>query len=263
MPAVAASDKVTAEVADLETVSHRRLKGDQCIVSKGYEEGSSWTAYEVTDTVWAGSTGENSMVNSKDYSVTMKFACQTEITGMFRDQLADGIMGMSRDLKTLPNLLMNNKLLDNNIFALCYRIGGGIMTLGGVDQMIHKGAITWIKTVNDNSTFFKVTILDIKILPRPISQFKNVTSIGAAPQKYLGVKNKRAILDSGTTDTYLPANIVNQFKNKFKAVSGMPFLDAIYVYTIYTIYAIHAIYTIYAIHAIYTILYMPYMLYMY
>ncbi len=38
---------------------------------------------------------------------------------------------------TLPFQLKAAKLTDTAMFALCYRLGGGVMTIGGVDQRIH------------------------------------------------------------------------------------------------------------------------------
>ena len=55
-------------------------------------------------------------------------------------------MGMSNAEDTLPNQLYSQKITSTKIFALCYRVGGGIMTLGGVDQRIHsKKTIAYAK----------------------------------------------------------------------------------------------------------------------
>ncbi|RYY82029.1 hypothetical protein EON63_14190, partial [archaeon] len=44
-------------------------------------------------------------------------------------------MSMSED--TLPQVLFQQKLIPSPLFALCFRIGGGIMSIGGVDQRLH------------------------------------------------------------------------------------------------------------------------------
>jgi hypothetical protein len=198
--------------------------GTNCIVAQGYVEGSSWSAFEVTDKLWVGSTGADSIAESKDYAVDFLFGCQTAVTGMFRDQLANGIMGMSRSAKTLPNQLVQQKVMENTIFALCYRIGGGIMTLGGVDQRIHKqGGIKWMQLRNDTS-LYGLDLVDIKMYPR-LGASANMTanSLGVPAWSYKGTKQGSAIVDSGTTDTYLPKKIEKQFAELFKKYTGFDF----------------------------------------
>jgi hypothetical protein len=65
------------------------------------------------------------------------------MTGLFVTQLADGIMGMSSHTATLPKQLYDRKLLEHNMFAMCYRrelgtskrgVTAGSMTLGGVSN---------------------------------------------------------------------------------------------------------------------------------
>ena len=118
---------------------------NQCSISQSYSEGSSWKGYLVQDKFYVGAS--NTIINTNTHSVTpsntpatantllsvdFQFACQTYETGLFRTQLADGIMGMSISEDTLPAQLMKQKVTNTRIFALCYRVGGGIMTLGGV-----------------------------------------------------------------------------------------------------------------------------------
>ncbi len=45
---------------------------------------------------------------------------------------------MSINADTLPWQLQKSGITGTKIFALCFRVGGGIMTLGGVDPRIHK-----------------------------------------------------------------------------------------------------------------------------
>ena len=117
---------------------------NQCSISQSYSEGSSWKGYLVQDKFYVGSsnTNTNAVTPSSPFntllSVDFQFACQTYETGLFRTQLADGIMGMSISEDTLPAQLMKQKVTNTRIFALCYRVGGGIMTLGGVSILVYK-----------------------------------------------------------------------------------------------------------------------------
>ena len=111
--------------------------GDTCTFGQSYSEGSSWRAYKVVDKLWVGGIGKETVPTGNKYSIDFMFGCQTSETGLFRTQLADGIMGMAMAVDTLPGQLVEQKVATSNIFAMCFRVGGGIMTLGGVDQRIH------------------------------------------------------------------------------------------------------------------------------
>jgi hypothetical protein len=80
---------------------------------------------KVVDKLWVGSTGTSLLPGAGNYEMDFLFGCQTSETGLFRTQLADGIMGMSNAEDTLPNQLFQKKVTTTKIFALCYRVGGG------------------------------------------------------------------------------------------------------------------------------------------
>ena len=42
-------------------------------------------------------------------------------------------------------MLRAKGLVDNKLFALCFRIGGGVITLGGVDERLHAISTTGIQ----------------------------------------------------------------------------------------------------------------------
>ena len=136
------------DIKNSTTATIPKCGGNQCSISQSYSEGSSWKGYLVQDKFYVGASNTNTITNtnsvstsstsSKLLSVDFQFACQTYETGLFRTQLADGIMGMSISEDTLPAQLMKQKVTNTRIFALCYRVGGGIMTLGGVSILVYK-----------------------------------------------------------------------------------------------------------------------------
>jgi hypothetical protein len=58
---------------------------------------------------------------AQDISIDYPLACQTSEAGLFKTQLADGIMGLSNSEDTLMPLLKKAGIVDNRIFALCFR----------------------------------------------------------------------------------------------------------------------------------------------
>lgn len=162
-----------------------------------------------------------------------EFGCEDSETGLFRTQVVDGIMGLSASEETLPYQLFNKKIIPTKVFALCFRLGGGLMTLGGVDESLHR--YTKIHSVqkqpstaafvHSNLLFAKllqpkgwytVNLLDILML-NPLDQ--SLKSIGGAIFKAIG--GKGTIVDSGTTDTYLPTALAANFKALFVSIMKM------------------------------------------
>lgn len=136
-------------------------KGKPCMMSQSYSEGSSWKAFKITDRVYIGGLTIDMVSSASKYTVDFSFGCQTYETGLFRTQLADGIMGLSMADDTLPYILYAKKITITRIFALCFRVGGGIMTIGGVDQRVHgKAEIAYAKLLK-RSGWFTVNLVDV------------------------------------------------------------------------------------------------------
>lgn len=189
-----------------------------CSVSQSYTEGSTWHGIKVVDKLWVGHKDSDQLVSAKNIAVNFTFACQTSETGLFRTQLADGIMGMSNSPDTLPHLLFQNGITKSKIFSLCFKQGGGILTLGGVDQRIHKRntSIQYLKLVLRNEGWYGVSLKEIR--------FQNIDSVNL-PENYKVSSGEmlNVIIDSGTTDTYLPSIIGPAFKEQFELISGVEY----------------------------------------
>ena len=105
------------------------------------------------------------MPGAQRWSIEYPFACQTSETGLFKSQLADGIMGISNSEDTLMPLLQKEGLTDNRLFALCFRTGGGVISLGGVDQRIHTPSILGIQYAKlaRTSNWYTLNLLDLTL----------------------------------------------------------------------------------------------------
>ena len=189
-----------------------------CPISQSYSEGSSWKAYKVTDKLWVGGLTASLVKSGDKYQIDFTFGCQTSETGLFRTQFADGIMGMSRSSNTLLPQLVAHHVVDNKIFGLCFRIGGGIMTLGGIDQSIHLSDIQYAKLYDSASNWFRIRVEDVSLVDVTVSG-----SVREVPVSGIDVMNSGSgtIVDSGTTDTYLPSKLRASFEAAFLEVSGV------------------------------------------
>lgn len=179
-----------------------------CSLGASYVEGSSWSGYEVEDAMAIGSRDE------EQFSV--RFACQTSLTGLFRTQLADGIVGMNKG----PESLWRQINLEENKFSLCYELqddaqeAGGVMVLGGHVPSLHNVPIVYAEDVRPTGYHFRVSIREIYLRvgggTSVIPQNNNTggTSVKLASAGLLGTQSPtRPIVDSGTTCTYLSLSL--------------------------------------------------------
>ncbi len=193
---------------------------DPCSFGQSYSEGSSWKAFKVVDKFWVGGVDVRQLDGSGK-AIDFMFGCQTSETGLFRTQLADGIMGMAMATDTLPYQLVEQRAAASNVFAMCFRVGGGIMTIGGVDQRIHSRPQVFYAGIRSQEGWYTVTLIDVMLVNQ---ESKQKMSLGVDKSKYNS--GKGPIVDSGTTDTYLPMAIATQFKSLFKQLSGVTFSNA-------------------------------------
>lgn len=191
-------------------VAAARCVSNTCQVSQSYTEGSSWKAVQMRDKYYVGGDDVKAppRAGEKWINTPFVFGCQTYETGLFRTQKADGIMGMSMHASTLvPQMRQRNKL-SHNSFSLCFMHGGGTMALGGVDERIHKKPMQFVP-LSKNAGWFTVALKDILVEGK---------SIGVAASVY--ATGKGTIVDSGTTDTYLPRRAAERFRAAWHAHMG-------------------------------------------
>jgi len=196
-----------------------------CTISQVYQEGSSWEAIKVVDKLWVGGADVKRFPEASAFAMDFMFGCQTTETGLFRTQQEDGIMGMMMAEDTLPSQLVKHGLTKTSLFALCFRVGGGLLTLGGVDQRIHlasvhnsKPHIVYAKLTRTTG-WYTVNLLEVIFVSS-----KKIK--GNSKKASLNVDNKLyrqgggVIVDSGTTDTYLPTSVESKFVSLFKEFTG-------------------------------------------
>lgn len=185
----------------------------KCIISESYSEGSTWKAIMVEDFAWFGDPNNlTNNTNFEKYSVKYPIGCQIEETGIFTNQIANGIMGLSHDTNSIIDRLYQSGKLEHNIFSLCFSRNGGQMFIGGFNDSIHNGNIEYVPYINDTG-YYQVHIVDILINERSI----------AMPESLINRGTKGVIVDSGTTDSYFPEEIGESFQRLFLKITGFEY----------------------------------------
>ena len=175
-----------------EKTGYRCMDHDKCEFSIRYGEGSSYYGFWVIDDVYFGSH------SGRDDVQRFQFGCVTRETKYFYTQEADGIMGLAtngnRDVQPIYTHLYQKGLIEKDEFTLWLGKNGGVFFLGGYDNAlkIHPDLpIQWIDLLSGSQFYIEITdvyIGDVKMKGKP----------------------SKAMIDSGTTFTYMSRNQYNE-----------------------------------------------------
>ena len=220
----------------------------ECRIGMSYQEGSSWSAFESRDICYAGGPHDEPLAEGDNggddvdphhasaYAFPLKFGCQTKITGLFKTQLADGIMGMDNASTSYWSQMHDAGKLTNRQFALCYsrqptstREGteAGALTFGGPDTRLHTSPMVYSGGKDGRAGFFSVHMR--KMYLRQGGGGDSATSTDATltvtPLDVSEDNLNRGgiIVDSGTTDTYFSRSIASAFTAVFEEMTGQKY----------------------------------------
>jgi hypothetical protein len=199
-----------------------------CEWHQKYTEGSSWTANEVTDFVSLlpvisiddGGGGTTMTMTHEDAwhqtTLVYRFGCQTQLTGLFQKQThANGILGLERSEQSIVYNMYRQGLIASNSFSLCLTHGGGYMGLGGALSAKHLEKMAFTPIVRANGLYV-VRVEEIWIGRRCLlcgdTKMWNAFNSGSG-----------TVLDSGTTDTFLPIAAHDDFARIWEEETGLSF----------------------------------------
>ena len=221
--------------------SARRSTELRCLVEQRYTEGSGWTAYEVNDiisllpTTTTDDNDDESILArayeaSIDTTIPFTFGCQTSLSGLFQKQFAHGILGLERySFQSLPQQLQQHGITNSTAFSLCLSATRGFLGLGGAMPHTHyrrEEEIMQFTPLARRQHPLVRTSRKKKKKKKSRASSSSSSSSGmyavSVEQVWLGDTlltsreyrpnlwnafhtGRGTILDSGTTDTYLPA----------------------------------------------------------
>jgi len=235
--------------------THKNQPNEMCKVGVSYQEGSSWSAFQATDLTYLGGPhdsaleidspgktgkhvgsilfGENPF-DASSFRFPMTYGCQTKITGLFKTQLADGIMGMCLQSGSLWRQMYDHGTISDRQFSLCFSrensadengTVAGALTMGGTDTKLHQTPMVFAEGHVSSSIMHGVTIRKLYLMKAGQYRAVNATAantiaLDVAPS----LLNKgKVIVDSGTTDTYLIRDVESEFKKVFKELVGQKY----------------------------------------
>lgn len=184
---------------------------DLCNFRQQYTEGSMISGFELEDIVWFGTSDlEESTKVYMNTAVPFSFGCETQETGMIAQQFADGIVGLiSTGRGTIVDIMYEQGVLSHNAFSLCLTKDGGTLSLGGT-ALAHRHQEVLQTVPLKSSDYYTVEVK---------AMFVGEIEIKADAFNY-GIGT---IIDSGTTDSYLPKQISKEVQAAWTQWSKQPY----------------------------------------
>ena len=167
-------------------------------------DGDGMKGYYLKDIVYFEADYELDSKNPKKIfrSYALPIGCTTEEYGRFKDFNADGIMGVNYDSQSFISVLYKLKIINRDLFSLCFGLRGGYMSLGEVDTTYHK---------NNIINYVPLLTSDINYIIKV-----NNISIGDTSNNNTIVIRSDAIIDTGNTLSYFPTYIYRPLIRQFK-----------------------------------------------
>ena len=104
---------------------------------------------------------------------------------------ANGILGLSMNSSALPSQLFSQKIASTKAFAICFRDGGGVLTLGWFDSSLYLGdgptVPVFAKLLPSTEELYAVELIDVLLRDAKTAEFhsfglpSSVYALGTCP----------------------------------------------------------------------------------
>ncbi|RHY52256.1 hypothetical protein DYB30_006027 [Aphanomyces astaci] len=146
---------------------------------------------------------------------------------LFISQVADGIMGVANTENNLMRKLHAEHKLDTSAFALCFAPQGGTMAIGTLSTAHHSTDVQYAAVTSSRNGYVSDPLLSFLIA---ISRWYGVTVIALTfggtnlpiDASFMGA-GRNVIVDSGTTDSYLPSAYADAWNDLFFKTTGLKY----------------------------------------
>ena len=199
---ISCKSKICKLVPETSCIKKKFLFSNSCGFSVIRASGDGIKGYYLRDIVYFETDKQyhNSPLRNKVYrSYSLPIGCTTQESGKFKKLSKDGIMGLNNSPKSFISLLHNLKVINRNIFSLCFGLRGGYMSLGEIDKSFHKSDIQYVPLLASN-IYYLIRLDSIKVGDNTYNPVKEpiISSI-----------------DTGNTISYFPSDIFKDITSQF------------------------------------------------
>lgn len=177
-----------------ECPSETACEEGKCRHTQSYSEGSTWTSSSFSDLVYLPEAHMSSL-----------FCIETQ-TGLFLKQKEDGILGLSWNSDFLNSL-------NNPAFSLCFTPEAGYIVFGGNSEIGEKNLNRQVEI--KPTGYYTLPVISV-----------HLGSIDLQCRSFFN-RGKGTVLDSGTTDTYLPLECASSFREAWREATGREFSNEV------------------------------------
>ena len=221
------------------------LHKKECNIVLRYAEWSSWHAFEAQDSCYIGGIHTKGLDtdgapgtsfvdprHAAEFRFDLKFGCQTRVSGLFRTQLADGILGMDKRQSSLWHQMAATGTIPNQSFSLCFSRSShaahkgtesGAMSLGGASPSLHKTPMVYAQG-DRGGGYWRIQIR--KAYLRQGNSGDSAANPNKAKVKEISgaeeykLSSQSIIIDSGSTDSFFYSAFAPYFEAAFKDMTG-------------------------------------------
>ena len=183
------------------------LSGAQCSFKTRRAGGDGIMGYFMKDIVYFETDRNTHLpLHRKIFrSYALPVGCTTAESGEYKELRTDGIIGMNNDPKGFMSILYNLKVVNRNIFTLCFSLRGGYMSLGEVDKTYHKSNNIEYIPLLDSDIYYLVKLNSLTV-------GKDSTNVLKTPII--------ASIDTGNSISYFPPKTFKAIYKQFKSACG-------------------------------------------